>query len=242
MIHYVYGNGESRKGFEVSSFDGVSWGCNAIYRDHKVDNLVVVDYGMQGEIVQSGYSLNNKCYFADWNLLPSDDFMIEQLKNLYGKVFYYGNNQGQMVVNGSDRSKDELKNELGLHVIYPNDKDLITPIEDCKEWGAGSTAVHLASKEAKEIYMFGFDISKYEDKERINNIYKGSEHYLPEYSLGTRPHAWLDQLYYTFEKFSNVTFNWVNDKFNFVDKSFPNLNLITYDNIRKHKETKNVIR
>tara|TARA_Y100001937_G_scaffold13418_1_gene17567 strand:+ start:569 stop:1282 length:714 start_codon:yes stop_codon:yes gene_type:complete len=236
MIHYVYGNGESRKGFDVSSFDGVSWGCNAIYRDHKVDNLVVVDYGMQGEIVQSGYSLNNKCYFADWNILPSDDFMIEQLKSLYGKVFYYGNNQGQMVVNGSDRSKDELKNELGLHVIYANDKDLITPIEDCKEWGAGSTAVHLASKEAKEIYMFGFDISKYEDKERINNIYKGSEHYLPEYSLGTRPHAWLDQLYYTFEKFSNVTFNWVNDKFNFVDKSFPNLNLITYDNIRLHKE------
>ena len=236
MIHYVYGNGESRKGFDVSSFDGVSWGCNAIYRDHKVDNLVVVDYGMQGEIVQSGYSLNNKCYFADWNMLPSDDFMVEQLKNLYAKVFYYGNNQGQMVVNGSDRSKDELKNELGLHVIYANDKDLITPIEDCKEWGAGSTAVHLASKEAKEIYMFGFDISKYEDKERINNIYKGSEHYLPEYSLGTRPHAWLDQLYYTFEKFSNVTFNWVNDKFNFVDKSFPNLNLITYDNIRLHKE------
>ncbi len=100
MIHYVYGNGESRKGFEVSSFDGVSWGCNAIYRDHKVDNLVVVDYGMQGEVIQSGYSMNNKCYFADWNIIPSDDFMIEQLKNLHEKVFYYGNNQGQMVVNG----------------------------------------------------------------------------------------------------------------------------------------------
>ena len=85
--------------------------------------------------------------------------------------------------------------------------------------------------------MFGFDISKYEDKERINNLYKGSKHYLPEYSLGTRPHEWLKQLYHTFEKFSNVTFNWVNNKFNFVDKSFPNLNLITYDNIRLHKET-----
>ena len=33
--------------------DAVTWGCNAIYRDVMVDNLVAVDYGMQQEIYES---------------------------------------------------------------------------------------------------------------------------------------------------------------------------------------------
>ena len=56
MKHYIYGNGQSRIGYGVARMDGVSWGCNAIYRDHEVDNLVAVDYGIQGEIIESGYA------------------------------------------------------------------------------------------------------------------------------------------------------------------------------------------
>ena len=67
MKHYVYGNGESRKGFTVSNYDGISWGCNALYRDAVVDNLVVMDYGMQGEVYNSGYVKEHKCWFADFD-------------------------------------------------------------------------------------------------------------------------------------------------------------------------------
>ena len=44
-IAYVYGNGKSRKGWDISrKIEGVTtWGCNAIYRDGVVDNLVCVD-------------------------------------------------------------------------------------------------------------------------------------------------------------------------------------------------------
>ena len=31
----------------------LTWGCNAIYRDGDVDNLVAIDYGMQQEIYDS---------------------------------------------------------------------------------------------------------------------------------------------------------------------------------------------
>ena len=44
----IYGNGESRKQFDKLRFMGnyTTWGCNAIYRDLNVDNLVSVDYAM----------------------------------------------------------------------------------------------------------------------------------------------------------------------------------------------------
>ena len=56
MKSLVIGNGESRSWFNPSKnnigLDEVkTWGCNAIYRDGVVDNLVAVDYGIQQEIV-----------------------------------------------------------------------------------------------------------------------------------------------------------------------------------------------
>ena len=79
----VYGNGESRKQFDKLRFmkDFTTWGCNAIYRDLNVDNLVSVDYAMQQEIYESGYVKDNVCYFTDWSVLPSvDKLMIDNMK------------------------------------------------------------------------------------------------------------------------------------------------------------------
>ena len=75
MKHIVYGNGESRPkdkiiGGEVWNNSVITWGCNAIYRDFTVDNLVSVDYNMQQEIYESGYAIRNKCWFSDWNSVP----------------------------------------------------------------------------------------------------------------------------------------------------------------------------
>ena len=48
----VIGNGESRSWYkpchqQIMDNDTVTWGCNAIYRDGAVDNLVAIDYGIQ---------------------------------------------------------------------------------------------------------------------------------------------------------------------------------------------------
>ena len=61
----VIGNGESRSWFkpnQTMSNDVMTWGCNAIYRDGYVHNLVSVDYGMQQEIYDSDYCLDNPDY------------------------------------------------------------------------------------------------------------------------------------------------------------------------------------
>ena len=42
----IYGNGKSRLGFNVGKKykDIITWGCNKIHHEGKVDNLVAVDY------------------------------------------------------------------------------------------------------------------------------------------------------------------------------------------------------
>ena len=74
----VYGNGESRQQLDQLQFSGnfITWGCNAIYRDMRVDNLVSVDYAMQQEIESSGYARDNVCHFTDWSVIPSADEML----------------------------------------------------------------------------------------------------------------------------------------------------------------------
>ena len=74
----VYGNGESRQQLDQLQFSGnfITWGCNAIYRDMRVDNLVSVDYAMQQEIESSGYARDNVCHFTDWSVIPNADEML----------------------------------------------------------------------------------------------------------------------------------------------------------------------
>ena len=82
MIGIIYGNGKSRQKWNVNQkLDNViTWGCNRIYNDVKVDNLVSVDYAMQHEIYKSGYAHKNKCWFSNWSILPSS-FDVGHLKN-----------------------------------------------------------------------------------------------------------------------------------------------------------------
>ena len=54
----VIGNGESRAWFKpchqtILDKDVMTWGCNAIYRDGHVHNLIAMDYAMQQEIYNS---------------------------------------------------------------------------------------------------------------------------------------------------------------------------------------------
>ena len=78
----IIGNGESRAWYTPSCGNGINyrtWGCNAIYRDGEVDNLVATDYNMEQEIYASGYAEKHTCWFTDWNILPgniADTFLM----------------------------------------------------------------------------------------------------------------------------------------------------------------------
>lgn len=67
MKVFVLGNGESRLKYrlDVLGKQGRIYGCNALYRDFNPDVLVAIDRHMVDEIVASGYSDQNTCYFAN---------------------------------------------------------------------------------------------------------------------------------------------------------------------------------
>jgi len=50
----IYGNGKSRLGFDINKKykDIITWGCNKIHHEGKVDNLVAVDYLAQQEYIK----------------------------------------------------------------------------------------------------------------------------------------------------------------------------------------------
>ena len=234
MKSLIYGNGESRQVWDITkSYKGfTTWGCNAIYRDAVVDNLVAIDYGVQQEIYQSDYAIKNKCHFADWAIL--EDFDPEFLKMSYTPDDIHETEKGDItscVVQGKEREtaeknyeemmnqfphldKEDCKNKcytnVGLYITWLKENDKVEYIEYPREWCAGATAIHLSCQEgADEIYMLGFDLSKYD--EPINNIYKGTDNYLSETSKGFNVDSWTKQLIQTFKDFPETQFYWVVD-------------------------------
>ena len=242
MKHIVYGNGESRQLLNQSDWI-TTWGCNAIYRDFSVDNLVSVDYNMQQEIYESGYVMKHKCWFSDWEVLPAEFDPHTLLIDNDGPVYETAKlNRKSCVVQGKDKSMVQKKIEeiliynpqldpkdftkkamfnVGMYITWVDEyNDKVINIDYPRGWSAGNTALYLACKDgAKEVYMCGFDGSNY--AEPINNIYKGSENYLPADSRGYN------------------TINWDN-QFKLVQRDFPNVKFIkvgtelTYDRLQSN--------
>ena len=238
MKSLIYGNGESRQVWDITkSYKGFkTWGCNAIYRDAVVDNLIAIDYGIQQEIYESGYAETNQCYFADWAIL--ENFDPEFLKINYAPKHIHETerkDRTKCVVQGKELAtaeknyheminqfphldKEDCKNKcytnVGLYITWLNERDSVDYIEYPREWCAGATAIHLSCQEASllqegsdEVYMLGFDLSKYDKP--INNIYKGTKNYLPETSKGFNTDNWTTQLIQTFKDFPETQFYWV---------------------------------
>ena len=235
----VIGNGESRSWFKPDYInklprrDVTTWGCNAIYRDGVVDNLVSVDYAMQQEIYVSGYASDNQCWFSNWSRLPSqvaETFLMgydipESLIHIAGDP----HSANECVIQGKDphtlQEKVELaitmnpdrdvpdliqkmEKDMGVWITHVEHEDMVTPIDFPVGWSAGSTAIHLAcQKDVDELYLIGFDLSSYE--EPLNNIYKGTDNYLPASSKGFNPVNWVEQLRTVFNEFQNTQFYWV---------------------------------
>ena len=211
-IAYVYGNGESRKGMNINNESVTTWGCNAIYRNDIVDNLVSVDYGMQQEICESGYPLENNCWFLDWDILPPEFSGLEIIRNQHKTIHENTQTDNGCVVNG--------KQGGDLYITWIAGENKICDILYPKDWSSGTTAVHLAcQKGATELFLFGFDLS-------INNIYEGTKNYPKQ----VEHPEWKLQLLTTFKEFKGTKFYWVEPQHPLVDgDTLENLKYITYD-------------
>jgi hypothetical protein len=253
----IYGNGESRKVWDTTKeyTNCSTWGCNAAYRDCKVDNLVAIDYGIQQEIYESGYASNNFCWFADWNRL--EGFDPEFIKMNYPRELIFEtkkNNNKLCVVQGKEAAvaeknyqemmnkfphldREDVKrkcyNNVGLYITWLEGNDRVKNIKHPKEWCAGSTAIHLACQAGeKHVYMLGFDLSSYD--EPLNNIYKGTDNYLPPESKGFNVDSWLRQLILTFKEFPDTQFYWVDDNNENNKLLVKNVKGITYKHLTKY--------
>ena len=166
MRTIVYGNGKSRQKWNVvlnceicneKLDDVVTWGCNRIFNDVKVDNLVAVDFHVQHLIYDSGYAHENKCWFADWNKLPQD--FHDTIRRTYEHTNIVENKRGnrkECVINAKFKN-DQVRD---LYITWVDERDMVRGIDIPREWSSGTTAIHLACQQgATEIYMLGFDIS-----------------------------------------------------------------------------------
>tara|TARA_B110000196_G_scaffold222639_1_gene191703 strand:- start:452 stop:1279 length:828 start_codon:yes stop_codon:yes gene_type:complete len=160
----VIGNGESRAWFNPSPrsriLDNsvVTWGCNAIYRDGYVHNLVAVDYAMQQEIYDSGYCLDDLKYgntkvvhFANWTPLPADvaDVMFMGYDIPEAFIHKSRNRTDQCIISGKDPLtlqeriefaiemnpnldmkdlKQKMEKDVGIWITYVEPNDNIVSI------------------------------------------------------------------------------------------------------------------
>ena len=232
----IIGNGESRSWFNpckqrIRDENIITWGCNAIYRDGAVHNLVAVDYAMQQEIYDSGYCLDQPEYgdiknihFANWSVVPSEVaemmFMGYDIPDAF--IHRSKNRTAQCVISGKDpvtlQEKIEtairmnpgmdmndlrlkMEKDIGVWITYVEENDDVVPIDYPVGWSAGNTALHLACQAKPEkVYVMGFDLSSYDKP--LNNMYKGTDNYLPADAKGFNPANWYDQMRAVFREFS----------------------------------------
>jgi hypothetical protein len=245
----VIGNGESRKWFGEKQYevDAVTWGCNAIWRDVLVDNLVAVDYGMQQEIHERCDYRDINCHFANWSVLPSSVADMMFLGYDIPEAFIHKSSPvtGQCVISGKDpvnlHEKIEaaiqmhpeldmndlrmkMEKDVGIWITYVYEDDNINTIDFPIGWSTGNTAIHLACQSgATEIYILGFDLSSYD--EPLNNLYKGTDNYLPSDAKGFNSVNWKNQMQTVFREFKDVQFSWVDAKEQFIQEN--NLSYLT---------------
>ena len=230
MRTVVYGNGKSRLKWDLKQNlhdDIITWGCNRIYNDTVVDNLVAVDYWIQHMVYESGYAKTNKCWFLDWQILPVD-FDITPMRLEYYNHQENEKNTGGKVVRGKDQPP--LK---GLYITWVDENDMVEDIDFPKEWGSGTTAIHLACRHgASEIYLMGFDLSE----NPLNNVY---EVFQDGQKMKSDPHRfchrsdWANEMKTVIREFPNIKFIWIEPHELSMKFDMNNLTYDTYENIRR---------
>ena len=229
----VYGNGKSRLKWDLNQElqDNITtWGCNRIYNDVKVDNLVALDHWVQHAIYTSGYAKDNKCWFSNFDRLPS--YLHNTIKSQYGHMTIVENDRENREYCTISGSHDD-PNFKGLYITWLDKDDMVVDIDFPKQWSSGTTAIHLAcQKGATEIYLMGFDLSE----NPLNNVY---EEFQDGQKMKSDPHRfchrsdWANEMITVIREFPNTKFIWVEPHEQSMKFDNDNLTYDTYENIRR---------
>ncbi|OUW57583.1 MAG: hypothetical protein CBD57_04750 [Candidatus Pelagibacter sp. TMED197] len=225
---------------------GTIMGCNALYRDFKPDAIVSVDHGIMHEIYHSGICFEIPSYFRDWTKVPVhlyklmvegniSELDVDLIKNTKG--VFTSNEKGlaeEFVFHGSKleglahiikKNKEVIEKKISvgqikISWIHPK-KDKSTSLTDVmgkdRGWACGPSSGYVACEtyKAKEVFLIGHDLKSKTD--RINNIYKGSKHYLAPENSPTPHDNWVNQWLQLFKLYPNTTFYKVNRDLNLKD-------------------------
>jgi hypothetical protein len=227
-IAYIIGNGPSRKGLDIDTLDGTTFGCNALYRDYSPDYLVSGDSNIIKEICKSEYPKDNKCIFPDFDPIPKD--MKEVILMSFDPSF---------AVKESDLDRwsecwifglqDDISDIMEVHVVGVDSQWKIMNMQGTEEdprfsvnFFAGSQAMAQASIMGfDEVCLVGFDsIWNFQD-DTYQNIYAGTNAYDREKEtsrlrVGTdNPNSLLGtqeaQIKKVIDRFENVNYTIYND-------------------------------
>ncbi len=173
----ILGNGPSRTNLDISTITNEVWGCNAIYRDTSVCDIVfAVDMPVQKELIESNYYKGNMVAFADIDPLPIE--MMEMLTPTLPNVeVSIQEGDTHFIVQGDSTRTDFL----GL--VNP---DLIVTYNDplLKNLFTGMSALGFAMlNNYTTIEMVGFDAL---EGNSYDNIYAGSVNYLHKYNTDSQ--------------------------------------------------------
>ena len=247
MRVFCIGNGESRVGFDLERLRvlGTIVGCNALHRDFTPDVICAVDHGVMHEIYHSGICNHIQGYFRDWTKIPEKMYRMVVEGNVSSKDIDLIRKEGVLTENNKGLSKEFVfhgsKLEGVAHIIKKNKevieknistgqikvswihptKDRTTSLTDImngkdKGWATGPSSGYVACHlGATEVFLVGHDLQS--TKPTVNNIYKGTKHYVAKEN-GPTPHVnWVNQWLTLFKENPDVTFYKVNRDLNLKD-------------------------
>ena len=210
---FVLGNGKSRLKYKLEDLDGITVGCNAIYRDFKPDYLFAQDAGVMAEIIGSGYE--GDCYFAQWSLLPGDAYEAlktgeehETYRRFDDEYFAY--------ISGLDNKCIDKKSYI-MWIRKGMDKRIKEIPSEVEGWSTGTSAIYTICKDLspKRVVLLGFD----HEKNEYENVYADTEHYFKE---SNDEEGW-----YTWKHWKKEHDNW-KDQLNQCKDKFPKIKFVRY--------------
>ncbi len=208
---YVIGNGKSRLKYNLEELDGITAGCNAIYRDFSPDILFAQDAGIIAEIMNSGYV--GDCYFHRWCLLPGEAY--EALKTGEEHETYRRfDDEHFAYISGLDNKCIDNKSYI-IWIRKGMEKRIKELPSKVEAWSTGTQAVYTVchNLSPKRVVLLGFD----HEKNEYENVYANSKHY---YKEDNSPDGW-----YTAEYHKKEHDNW-RDQLKICRKQFPEIEFI----------------
>ena len=224
-MYIVMGNGESRLAVDYTLLEPhVTYGCNALFRDWSPTALVAIDEHMYHEVISSGYSKNNKCYFSEYNVLPAEAYDMMKLSVPSNAEIVENEPTGYMFsLLGRERrfnfddAEETMKNvEKPIYYCsWITEGDKAENIDDVigvilQDSGQQALEICCTIENPDKVYLLGFDLSINTGK--VNNIYKNTSGYAPDYAQAVESSGWEADLNRIFDKYNETEFIHVQDK------------------------------